>query len=1470
MQQPSITYSQVQRFWRLEGTDERLDSSGFFVPPFRVISRPEADDARQSGIYSLSQWAHQPCLILLGEPGMGKSTDLIEVMSSERDKDNAILHIDLNAFSQESTLLSYIFQSEEFEAWRSGQVKLQVWLDSLDECLWRIESFGSLLGQEIKRQLSNEKIEPFVLRIACRSTVWPNSLTASLQKVYGEENVSTLHLCPLQRSDVETFARAEGVEPHAFLSEVERQAVTTLATIPISLKFLLRSFKNGETAATRDVLYEQGCLHLCEESNESRLEKRSIGTLSPAKRLEIASRIATISVFSGKSLIWIGRMGETPEGALNIADIQGKTNTEFLNATVSRQEIDEVLDTALFRRHRFGGVSFVTFAHRTYAEFLAAYHLNSLQIPTSQIVNLLNHSTPIGDKSAIVPQLLETATWLVLFELKSGGKDKGIFRYLINVYPTALLRSDIAFASDLQIAQLVRILLEEIREGYLAYRQYSNDYQYLNIPNLVEQIKPYLTDRSKDTIARCTAIRITQECSQTFSLADVLVNLALDESEDLEIRTSAAHAVLVIGKATDNQDLLLRLRPLVFEQLEVDEHEGLKGIALRALWPSCMSSEELFSILQPPKSEVFGMYHGFIASILNYLEVQDLPIALKWCATPDLFLGNSLKIDPFVDLVGSILELACKHIDVPYVAETLARALAVRFQEQNLGHIQQYPYVSLHSEHFIEFLPEENRRLVVSNLVSLVLLENDNLILGSLFYRFGRYSAWVLPQDFNWLIKQVSDAKDENVVGNWSYLIQELCYRSEVLLEPDNVAELFAVQEKIPALKQALSYWFEIIQLDSQRAMKLKENHLRRRKQQEEQNKLHETLEFEQQSNEKKCSLEIEKGLAASEAGKYLAWWEIEYYVMDGINGNGYHNHINQTEFWTKANKSKRQRLLRAAESYLANYKPSQDILDQWARGTFDRCALAAHRALLLLFIEDDTAFDALPQSQRKVWAKAMIWFPWAGGEPWEKDNHSLLRAFHEKFPEDVTEAILARIEYIDENDDYFFVLRKLEFVWSNTLKDALLEKLSDDRLRPAQVYQLLKSLLQCEHFSAVSDHIANTHAPGQFRARIVSQKAEAMLLRDLSSNPRNEERANFIARALLDYAIDGGWPILWDLLRENREWGKKVMLDYVRGYLRPYKSQFLTHLSEKSMANWYLWLIQVFPREEDLRVNGHHSFSPREQLSNFRDSLLERLSERGTLEAVRRLEHIAKKVEKKDFAQGMILIIARAKELALANTWSPPAPVDIVALLNSPHKRFVSNGDELLNVLIESLQRLEEDFQGETPSAPFVWNTLPGNKSQPKDENAFSDWIKRHLEKDIIGKGIVVNREVEIRRGEGDGRGERTDIQVNAILPTYTNRGEEVKITVIIEVKCAWHQELETAMETQLRDRYLKDNVCRHGLYVIGWFNCSQWDTSDGRYKKAPKMALEDAQKRFDEQAKALSCNGISLRAMVLDAKLR
>jgi hypothetical protein len=195
-------------------------------------------------------------------------------------------------------------------------------------------------------------------------------------------------------------------------------------------------------------------------------------------------------------------------------------------------------------------------------------------------------------------------------------------------------------------------------------------------------------------------------------------------------------------------------------------------------------------------------------------------------------------------------------------------------------------------------------------------------------------------------------------------------------------------------------------------------------------------------------------------------------------------------------------------------------------------------------------------------------------------------------------------------------------------------------------------------------------------------------------------------------------------------------------------------------------------------------------------------------------------------------------------------------------------DGGQLLDAIIESLNHLQAKLHGETPLVVFLWDEVAKGKFKPKDEGRLSDFVKSHLDEDLVKRGIIVNREVEVRRIKGSGTGERTDIHVDAVK---SKADAEVydRITVVIETKGCWNTELNTAMETQLVGQYLDEARCRHGLYLVGWYNCELWMDDDYRKRQAPKISLDEAREKFQKQAIELTKGGKVIKSFVLDTAM-
>lgn len=82
-----------------------------------------------------------------------------------------------------------------------------------------------------------------------------------------------------------------------------------------------------------------------------------------------------------------------------------------------------------------------------------------------------------------------------------------------------------------------------------------------------------------------------------------------------------------------------------------------------------------------------------------------------------------------------------------------------------------------------------------------------------------------------------------------------------------------------------------------------------------------------------------------------------------------------------------------------------------------------------------------------------------------------------------------------------------------------------------------------------------------------------------------------------------------------------------------------------------------------------------------------------------------------------------------------------------------------------------------------------------------------------------------------------------------------------------AWHDEVETAIDTQLRQRYLSRGRLRCGVYVVGWFECSAWHKEFGKnYRPKLRCSRCEFAALLCNKATELETEGPHVRAVVLD----
>ncbi|MGO9275649.1 MAG: NACHT domain-containing protein [Terriglobia bacterium] len=370
-------------------------------------------------------------------------------------------------------------------------------------------------------------------------------------------------LAPLRRVDVIEAARVNGLSPDAFIEATDRAGAVPLAIKPITLQFLLNSFtKSGQLPSKQADLYVEGCQRLCEETNEERREAKLTGDLSARQRMAVAGRIAAVTVFANRAAVWLGvDRGEVPEDDVTVAGLSGGTvNVDGDKLVVTEAAVKETLGTGLFSSR---GPNRMGWAHRTYAEFLAARHVIQQKMALPQMMNLLVH--PDDPEGKLVPQLHGVAAWLASMEPK-------IFEEILKTDPDVLLRSDILSTDEATRVALVENFLRMLDERKIQHPGYEAHWLYRKLahPNLAAQLRPFIHDGARSLAARREAIDIATACD-VMTLQDDLADIALDQAQPLQLRIPAAYAVARFG----DSKVRSRMMPLAMGQAGEDPEDEL-------------------------------------------------------------------------------------------------------------------------------------------------------------------------------------------------------------------------------------------------------------------------------------------------------------------------------------------------------------------------------------------------------------------------------------------------------------------------------------------------------------------------------------------------------------------------------------------------------------------------------------------------------------------------------------------------------------------------------------------------------------------------------------------------------------------------------------------------------------------------------------------------------------------------------
>ena len=778
---PLIELPEIERFWLPPGTPLPLIDRGFMPDPADPSTAPWIPEARTFG-----EIDHVGCLILVGEPGLGKSTAL-EREADRKAAAGAFVHpVDLSSTRDETVLRSMIFTGPAWDRWAHGEGQLHLFLDALDFALIRLDTVVEVLIKGLGA------VDPrrVTIRLACRTAVRQSDLESWLRRRWGPDAFGVHELAPLRLPDVAASAQPLAA-PAEFVETVIAQSLQPLAMTPMTRRMLLDlAMADGTLPRSRRELYKRGCVRLCEEVGPARRRTRQQTAAAPttSERFATAQRLGGLQILGAASGVTADDQALAAlAGGVELDDQLG-VPADF---EIREQTVRDVLDTGLFTTGEDGRIDF---AHQTFGEFLCGRWL-AKTFSARQLDDVLFAATDGGLR--VIPQLREAAAWLAAHSPDFAAR-------LVDCDPGVLLRAD----PYTTLADERRLMVDALVRGVGKFELDRFDVpvraalEHLAHPGLETQLRATLADPDAPFGAREIATDIAVACNVT-GLEGDLLELALDERAEIPAREAAAVALGRIGSDAVRE----QLTSLALDPPETDVDDELKGAALAAIWPDLIALEDLLPALTTPKrTSLYGSYKQFLnVRFVRGLREEGLAAALSTAAHWPGRRRNPLN--GLADAREDLMTAALKRFDRDDVVRAYVEVVARGINQAD------------------EILPRDAgedpladspaRRRLASELARLACEQEFDG--ASLVYS---RPPLIRREDMQWLLEQRTVAVGTADETFWASAAQTLLLANGAI---DH--RIFEAREISPLLRGLTRYAVEPIVVASAEAEKLRERH---------------------------------------------------------------------------------------------------------------------------------------------------------------------------------------------------------------------------------------------------------------------------------------------------------------------------------------------------------------------------------------------------------------------------------------------------------------------------------------------------------------------------------------------------------------------------------------------------------------------------------------------------------------------
>lgn len=436
----------------------------------------------------------------------------------------------------------------------------------------------------------------------------------------------------------------------------------------------------------------------------------------------------------------------------------------------------------------------------------------------------------------------------------------------------------------------------------------------------------------------------------------------------------------------------------------------------------------------------------------------------------------------------------------------------------------------------------------------------------------------------------------------------------------------------------------------------------------------------------------IQQVLERCERGEPQLWWclarELTLTPESTRYGEFHKPDITTFHGWREASPDTRTRIGEAARQYILR---SDDRCGEWI-GKPDVFSLPAHagyQALRLLYAADPEFVERLEARVWANWGAALMDSPLnVGGDEQETHHRALVALAYERAPDDVLDALEAAVRREASRPVTLSCAERIAHILDDRMRQRLLSIVDSASLPPQFNTALLSFLI--EHDDPVA-----------------AARAFERLAHPFPSDAESQAEVMALAAPLGSSTDASHWPLLWKKIQSEPSFGRALVTGWCHGVF-----SLVTRLSDTQVADLYSWVARQYPPADDPAIFGAHETLPREEISRWRDGLLGVLKLRGTFSACAALNGLRDAFPETPWIGH---VLEEAITLARSNSWRPLAPSEVLKLAADRNARVINNSSQLLDVLIESLGRLQAELQGPLPAS----RDLCGSPTSKEDVKA-------------------------------------------------------------------------------------------------------------------------------------------------------